>query len=572
MSLKNVKVLALALFFGLAACQVDEVEPDVSIQAPAGLSADKGTVTGETKKLENPYSVANMQKALFNVKQTDARKSTQDYSITANFLYVKIDVESDEQLTELQKDESLDLFEHPLDIELDEDIALGMERELADGEKLTLYASIKVDEPLPAGINYQVLEELFIPDDEEAPVKDLDAGLAESLVYESMKLTKNLEEGESSGYASRASKWRPAGTVFVWDDHLGSSTVPTQVFSHWEYFKCPDDVIINPDDFGNGGSNNMERASESELDIIVANDQCRRPVYTTVYNTVSGSYIPLEGAIVRARRWFTVRKGTVDASGNFSCNGRFRRKANYSIKWKTHNFAVKKSWLSTAKLTGPKKKGNWDARIKGGKQEFYAHIFRAAHHYYYKDIKNLRRPPLNSFWNTKLKLRAYYEDNDEVLGTHNPARRFLGLGNAIKIYNPSQETYELYATTIHEMAHASHWNLDRFNYRTGDIFMLESWAKGVEWELTRMVYTSYVAPYCRPSICTNPDTYPYTGVVQDLIDGRLGYDQVEGYTIRQVEDALVGEDTWTKWRNRLKANTNNATEGSVDALFAFWRM
>ncbi len=38
------------------------------------------------------------------------------------------------------------------------------------------------------------------------------------------------------------------------------------------------------------------------------------------------------------------------------------------------------------------------------------------------------------------------------------------------------------------------------------------------WELTRMVYTGYIPPYF-----TN-----YTGVVQDMIDGAEGYDQVSG--------------------------------------------
>ena len=50
-----------------------------------------------------------------------------------------------------------------------------------------------------------------------------------------------------------------------------------------------------------------------------------------VKDTSINGYVGVEGAIVRARRWFTTRKGRVNAAGYFSCNGRFRRKANYSI-------------------------------------------------------------------------------------------------------------------------------------------------------------------------------------------------------------------------------------------------
>ena len=36
----------------------------------------------------------------------------------------------------------------------------------------------------------------------------------------------------------------------------------------------------------------------------------------------------------------------------------------------------------------------------------------------------------------------------------------------------------------------------------------------------------------------------YTGVVVDMIDPIGGTDQVTGYTIRQIEDALNGKTTW----------------------------
>lgn len=45
------------------------------------------------------------------------------------------------------------------------------------------------------------------------------------------------------------------------------------------------------------------------------------------------------------------------------------------------------------------------------------------------------------------------------------------------------------------------------------------------------------------------------------------YDQVSGYTIRQIEDALHGEKYWN---NNIKNSYDNATENNSDASFSFW--
>ena len=55
-----------------------------------------------------------------------------------------------------------------------------------------------------------------------------------------------------------------------------------------------------------------------------------------------------------------------------------------------------------------------------------------------------------------------------------------------------------------------------------------------------------------------------------MIDVVSGNDQVEGYTIRQIEDALNGEKSWINWRNNIKNRYNNATENNLDALFNTW--
>lgn len=138
------------------------------------------------------------------------------------------------------------------------------------------------------------------------------------------------------------------------------------------------------------------------------------------------------------------------------------------------------------------------------------------------------------------------------------------------MYNPDRQSMHIYGTVIHELAHASHWNMVgawSFNFGT-DTIVVESWARGVQWELTRMVYPNY-NPTCWRAIHGEPYSY-YTGVVKDMIDGRSGYDQVSGYTIRQIEDALDGSETWNEWITSIKNSYENETEENLDDLFDYW--
>lgn len=176
-----------------------------------------------------------------------------------------------------------------------------------------------------------------------------------------------------------------------------------------------------------------------------------------------------------------------------------------------------------------------------------------------------------------MKYKLFSAASGDVGGDHAPARRFLGLGSAIHIYNISRTSLQHYATTIHETAHASHWNMSSGgDYTNSADFVSESWARGVEFALTNMVYPNYQPVYGRLS---------YTGIVEDLMDGigttvtefyfsggwitsqRIFPDNVEGYTIRQIEDALLGQRTQQDWSNRLVALFNNPTEENVPALF-----
>lgn len=178
-----------------------------------------------------------------------------------------------------------------------------------------------------------------------------------------------------------------------------------------------------------------------------------------------------------------------------------------------------------------------------------------------------------------MKIAANHYTGDGVNGSHNYSARFPGFAEWIKIWNPHRTNPQLYATTIHELAHASHFKMDKSTFRDLDTDqgekLKESWARGVQWDLTRMVYPDYRAPsgplpkYTLVVVDMIDPNYPSDSFNDNLTNG-LWNDNVTGYTIQQIEDALNGKKTWNGWRDNIKNRYSNGTKNNLDALFAHW--
>lgn len=517
-------VLSIVLISFQVSCKDDlaELQSEETFKEEMNNSFAARTNSGEEVILENPYSVKNMIKAYAElVTDGDLARAEAISGIRTSHLYVEFNV-NQEKLDLLKADSTLVLYPYRLDIAISdkEDSRNNSESDFSD-QPLTFFASIPVDYQLPI-TEYKVLEELYIPDEEKVDQNGRDII---SLVP------------------------KPNGVSV--DDLVDKS------------------LELTGNSENTGGS------------VMARSNKWRPGGRITMQDTELGT-VGVEGLKIQARRWFTTHTGFVDQNGYYQCDGTYKNPANYSFNFERYEFEIRGS---ISGVDGPKMEGNWNQHYqRNTKQNYHSNIFRAAFHYAYKNILNLRRPPQNGFWRTQLKIQAnYFNDPDGTSnGNHNPARRFLGMGSAIHMYAPTRPSSGLYGTTIHEMAHASHWNMDKNNYNNGDKIVVESWARGVQWALTRMVYSNYnlTSQYIRGS---------YTGVVQDLIDpaklvqnglyqadGNLEYinasynDQVANYNVRQVEDALNGNRTWIGWRNKMFNSYNNPTKNNINATFTFW--
>lgn len=197
---------------------------DAGIYPKEQKETDGLMVLGE--KLENPYSVKNMRKALHNLQAT-TRAGIDGMDIQPTHLYVKFKPKNDEELSILKADSALILYSYPLDYAI-EHYGEFHDPEIPEDQPTYQYASVTVDKILPQGVDYEILEELFIPDEDSDDEQDteeiitrsgktIDSYFVDQLVDEALKITGNDDE---EVIATRGrSKWRPAGRILMQNEN-----------------------------------------------------------------------------------------------------------------------------------------------------------------------------------------------------------------------------------------------------------------------------------------------------------------------------------------------------------------
>lgn len=329
--------------------------------------------------------------------------------------------------------------------------------------------------------------------------------------------------------------------------------------------------------------------------------------------TVEDDYlgtIPVEGALVRARNILKVREGLTRSDGTFSVDGSFTAKdVEISIKWERWDFDIRHGSYGQAYVHGGDldRGKEWNVRISpdhAPNSWLHAHIHRAAIVYYYECGRwGIKAPPRRDGVLGALSQRLHIAGRDVEGRSH--YFDFNHFWQAAQVVIKSNRTdpfilnhaQYIFGATIHELAHASHWE---WAYSSGQYLLEllvsdpkvpESWAVGVEWQITNECYglsidktNNYKWTYQQYSLTSIPEKNGYTPLVIDLIDNvnqskfysASPKDQVSGYTLGQLENALLvlpnnvpndGKVGWELWRKLIKAWYDNPTEEYVDYLF-----
>jgi hypothetical protein len=504
------------------------VFPKSSSNAPNFTESEGLMVLGE--QLEDPYNIANMQQAFFNLQSQLGKGAPLPVSqIEPNMVYLRFLPNDEDEWDELRMDTTLLFFDFPLDYEIETYGRYYHDPTLPEDAITWQYTVVPIDYPIP-NIYYEILYEVFIPPTESEPAPNNPSQtyiFYEELMNESLILTGNLDPNLPKG-----SKWKPSGSVYAYDYLM--------------------------DDWHNGGCD---------------------------------GYIPVERAKVRAKYFVNINSAETDANGNFSINSNYRNDVTYLIVWETGKYDIRDGNTWQAKTQGPTRRGAWHATINSNqKSVMFATIHRAANKMFYGDNFGIKRPDLAS---TVIgvgaglgKTKICYLDKNGTSQYQNVWNVFGVIPN-IQIFgkwnNIYQKTNIIFATTIHELAHQSHNRyVGNIQYWETSKLIKESWAVAVEWALTNHEYHTLGNKYNSNKAKTHNHYYEhyqawertrtdweYSPLFVDLMDNynqRDGTsyaiimplnwppilppvypnrpnDKIHGYTLKEAQDKVLNNST-----------------------------
>jgi hypothetical protein len=587
--------LLIGVLFFSSCHQEDLQNINVAIESDSELISLVG------KKLENPYSVSNMQKAYKSLLTKKSRISSvneSDSNVNDTFdikltdLYVKFLIKSDDDLQVIIND-SLNYSILPLDYEILAKGEIELKNKDLDNDGYWIYTSVKKNYIFNNEIKYKVLDELFLP---------------ESIV----------EENEPAGRRG---------------DKVSSNLLFLE--------ELEDESLLL--------TGNLDEREKRNPFLTKARVNSRPQGYIRVENTTTKTIDPVIGVKVKTRRWFKWASGYTDNNGFYSVDNTYERDVHYEIVFKNSlGFKIWPSMISVSsgrysfgKHSSAGHNITFSVNSKGWR---YSTVNNATVQYLnycrqfnvglpHSDLRIVAMDGIGSSSAPMLR-RVWgligFTTNSELITFLSKASALTFGVNTLQIITKliqpdliiyaasSLGTASIFSTTFHELAHASHMKqagsaywIKYINYiitygpygdgsgrNNGVCAVGEMWGFYYGYFLTlqhfgnnnnnpiiRPVALENFMPVNRPNnsdivrnringIIINMEGWIPVGIVHDLIDNnvdvvRPGFtDNVNGYTVGQIFGALrPGVETVQGFRNRLLQNNGNNQQQAVNDLF-----
>lgn len=498
-------------------CLVNEEEPISPIDYEGSITLGR--------KMNIPQTIENMQKAWEKLQDRNLYPEVEN-PVKVNRLYIRFLPTNKNQISELARyDESLDLFGFPLHYEFEpttdendsyRDTSLPLET------PSPLYTVVDDDYAFPSSIPYEIIEELYMPDEDRSIPSDLADNL--ELVAE------NIVAGKSSNELSKTSKkWRPEGRIRVVDHAEGEPTDQMAV------------PVKGVQVMARRGLKWSWGITDEHGEFRVKKDFKKKVNYSVRWSNHEW-YIIKGSSVTRAWYFGPKKEGEWDGLINGSIQSfyaQIHRAANHS--YYGENYAITRPMHN--------KPGNDRMWIRAFNR---APIIREMRGYF----KPTAPHAIWIFGKSKKQGVWYYGENYD------------------------EEHNELWRTVLHEFVHASHRNLayidGELKWGETSLVVKESWAMGAEGELIKAVYPSIQKTYLEETTCHRPY---YRHIVKDLLYPEGGNDGLEesnpGYqshhadfTLKDLENAL--EHTWSQWRENLKQGLPKAKADNIQDSFDYW--
>ncbi|WP_395052055.1 hypothetical protein [Flavobacterium sp.] len=323
----------------------------------------------------------------------------------------------------------------------------------------------------------------------------------------------------------------------------------------------------------------------------------------TVHEDAIGQNIGLNGARVRVRKWgfLVIRRATTNSQGFFITSSTRTKRVKYSVFFKNNPLFVVKAgtvfWNARDIGHRTHKREAWRRHFQGGIKQFYGLIHNAAYDYYTRIVQtyNIQHPG----YYKKIVGKDWYNTSSHHL--NNIGATFALYD--IRITRGSGGAYRgsdgIYATTVHELTHASHRNLDSGMFSVFEsgsnnrLLIMESWAEGVETIVTNDRYNIIANNYQSSRAIDNGGRWnsfrqrrtalnmnEYTPFVEDLIDNLnqnnnnslWPLDRVNGYNLNQIQNSIDDcRDIDCIERKLINNFEGNPTENRLNEMFNYVR-
>ena len=301
---------------------------------PSLLLNDSLMVLGE--QLENPYALDVMQEARVQLLAENPGMSIPAITSPSHY-YVRFAPANDDELYTLLQDTTVHFFDFPLDREVISGVYYH-DPAIADSLPTYQYASIPVnwwsEHYLNSNISREILEYLFIPEDEEeffgggtvTPI----GPLYPLIPKDSVGFIPAPDPGEGGEIGPNAITLSPENII---------------------------DMLVDKALYLTGNlDSDSGTSTQSVAETNSSSSRWTPSGRITAYDDIVEAQIPLEGVKIWAHRWFTVRVGYTDANGDFTCNGTLRGKANYYIKWERAYWDIREDDYNQAYYNESEKK------------------------------------------------------------------------------------------------------------------------------------------------------------------------------------------------------------------------
>jgi len=260
-------------------------------------------------KLNNPYSVAHMQQAV------DLMYGGH-YPISATHLYVRFKPADADQFNVLEDIEDLELQDYPMDHEVIQEGDYYQDSTLTMEEFGWLYTVLPVHYTFPGGIQYQIVDQLYLPEGDDLFLEQLAESMASGASYQ-------------SSYSSET------GLVSIHrtDVMTGTYEYPRTACDCADpTLECLPEPGCDPNPGGGGGGpSNSDRVPRGKIEVQEFISCGSAPTNVAVRN-----------ARVVCKRWFKIERIYTNNQGQFFSTKHFLNRVKVIVKSKNNHGSIRK--------------------------------------------------------------------------------------------------------------------------------------------------------------------------------------------------------------------------------------